>query len=70
MKPDDLRAARLKLGRLTQTEAGLLFGTPLRTWQDWEGGARKPHGSTLLLIRLATERPDVVEWLTQQGETK
>jgi putative transcriptional regulator len=63
-----VREARSRLG-LTQSAAGHLFGATLRTWQDWEGGKRTPHGSTLLLIRLATERPEVVEWLrANQGD--
>lgn len=66
----DLRAVRTKLGKLTQTQAGQLFGATLRTWQDWEAGHRRPHGSALLLIKLACERPDIVQWLTQQGETR
>ena len=69
MKPDDLKAARTKLGKLTQLQAGRLFGATLRTWQDWEGGKRSPTGPTVRLIRLATEMPAVVDWLrARQGD--
>jgi transcriptional regulator with XRE-family HTH domain len=57
-----VREARRSLG-LTQSQAGHLFGATLRTWQDWESGNRKPHGSALLLIELACEKPEVVDWL-------
>jgi putative transcriptional regulator len=69
MKPNAMiREARSKLC-LTQSAAGRLFGATLRTWQDWEGGKRKPHGSATRLIRLATEMPEVVEWLrARQGD--
>jgi transcriptional regulator with XRE-family HTH domain len=57
-----LRALRQRLG-LTQGQMGRLFGSPLRTWQDWEYGKCQPPGPASLLIELADERPDVVEWL-------
>lgn len=37
--PTEIREARASAG-LTQTKAGALIGAPLRTWQDWESGAR------------------------------
>jgi len=37
--PTEIRAAREASG-LTQTAAGALIGAKLRTWQDWESGAR------------------------------
>ena len=37
--PTEIRAARASSG-LTQTAAGALIGAKLRTWQDWESGAR------------------------------
>jgi len=37
--PKKIKAARKKAG-LTQTEAAELIGAAMRTWQDWESGAR------------------------------
>lgn len=37
--PTDVRAARAAAG-LTQTAAADVVGAKLRTWQDWESGAR------------------------------
>lgn len=39
MTPERIRAARTAAD-LTQTAAGELVGGTLRTWQDWESGAR------------------------------
>lgn len=62
----NLKAFRKQLS-LTQVEAGRLFGATLRTWEDWEAGRRKPHGSTLLLLKLVGERPELIEWLRRQA---
>lgn len=40
--PEAIRAAREAAG-LTQTEAAGLIYSTLRTWQDWEAGARRMH---------------------------
>lgn len=37
--PAQVLAARKAAG-MTQTQAGAVIGAPLRTWQDWESGAR------------------------------
>jgi putative transcriptional regulator len=37
--PAEIRASRERAG-LTQTQAGAVIGAALRTWQDWESGAR------------------------------
>ena len=37
--PSDIKMLRLSAG-LTQTEAGMLVGAAIRTWQAWEAGDR------------------------------
>ena len=37
---EEILAARIAAG-LTQTAAGALVCSPLRTWQDWEAGKRR-----------------------------
>jgi putative transcriptional regulator len=57
--PADIRAAREKAG-LTQTEAGALIYSTLRTWQDWEGGQRRMHPGLMELFEIkvkARKRP-------------
>ena len=35
---------------LTQTQFGELFGIPMRTIQEWEGGSRKPPEYVINMI--------------------
>lgn len=49
--PAKIRAAREK-AELTQTEAGELIGAKLRTWQDWESGARNMPAAKWELFQL------------------
>jgi DNA (cytosine-5)-methyltransferase 1 len=51
--PTEIRQARAHAG-LTQTKAGLLIYTPLRTWQDWEAGKRPMHPAFYELFLLKT----------------
>lgn len=55
--PDEIRAAR-HAAWLTQTEAGRLIYSPLRTWQDWEAGISRMHPGLweLYLIKSAANR--------------
>ena len=53
------RAAREKM-RLSQPEFAKLLGVPVATLRNWEQGRTCPDGPGLALLRLATERPDVV----------
>lgn len=46
---------------LTQFEAATLFGVTLRAWQHWESRARAMPGPALVLMRLLTARPELVE---------
>jgi DNA-binding transcriptional regulator YiaG len=49
--PEQIIQARKAAG-LTQTQAaGLIFST-LRTWQDWEAGARRMHPGLWRLFQL------------------
>ena len=52
--PTEIREARALSG-LTQTAAALLIGAKLRTWQDWESGARNmpPVKFEMWLIKAA-----------------
>lgn len=51
--PEAIRAAREAAG-LTQTKAAELVMGTLRTWQDWEGGARRMHPGLWMLFLLLT----------------
>jgi len=55
--PAEIRAARERAG-LTQTEAGALVHTAVRTWQQWEAGDRRMHPAywELFLIKSRTKR--------------
>lgn len=46
--PEEIRAARAAAG-LTQPQAAALIYSTLRTWQDWESGARRMHPAMLEL---------------------
>jgi DNA-binding transcriptional regulator YiaG len=55
--PEDIRAARLAAG-LTQTAAGELLHTALRTWQQWEAGDRKMHPAMWELFCIKSKETD------------
>ena len=46
---------------LSQTRFATLLGVSVRTLQDWEQGRRQPSKAALSLIRIARQRPDVLE---------
>lgn len=48
-----ISAARKHAG-LTQTEAATKIYSKLRTWQDWEGGARRCHPAIFELFLIKT----------------
>lgn len=49
--PEQVTEARKSAG-LTQTEAGALVHSGLRTWQQWERGDRKMHPGLWELFQL------------------
>ena len=53
--PEQLKSYRLSLG-LTQTEAGRVIYTPLRTYQDYEGGKSKMHPGLWELLQAKTDK--------------
>lgn len=55
---DEIRAARHAAG-LTQTEAGSLIYSPLRTWQDWEAGMYRMHPGLWELFCVKTGAKDL-----------
>lgn len=48
---EEILATRKAAG-LTQTEAGALVYSALRTWQQWESGERKMHPAMWELFRI------------------
>ena len=65
-KPEQIRAAREAAG-LTQTQAGeLVFGT-LRTWQDWEHGARRMHPALWAFFLLRTGQHPTAQLVGDPG---
>lgn len=55
-----LRAARKKLG-LRQAEAGRLFGGGVSAFSEYERGKTQPHKSTVLLLKLLNNHPDLLD---------
>ncbi len=55
--PEQIKAAREAAG-LTQTAAGALVHSSLRTWQQWEAGDRKMHPGLweLFCLKVAVQR--------------
>lgn len=51
--PEEIRGARLSAD-LTQTEAGGLVYTTVRSWQRWESGAKPMHPAFWELFRMKT----------------
>jgi len=57
-----LRAARKKL-KLSQAEAGKLFGGGASAFSEYERGKTQPHKSTVLLLRLLDRHPELLHEL-------
>jgi HTH-type transcriptional regulator/antitoxin MqsA len=62
-RAQELRATRKKL-KLTQAEAGRLFGGGAAAFSEYECGKTRPHKSTVLLLRLLDRHPDLLDELT------
>jgi len=54
-----LRATRKKL-KLSQAEAGRLFGGGASAFSEYERGKTQPHKSTVLLLRLLDRHPELL----------
>jgi HTH-type transcriptional regulator/antitoxin MqsA len=57
-----LRATRKKL-KLSQAEAGRLFGGGMSAFSEYERGKTQPHKSTVLLLRLLDRHPELLSEL-------
>lgn len=62
----ELRRIRKKL-RLTQKEAAQLFGGGVNAFSEYERGVTKPAKSTLLLLKVLDNHPDLVEEVRMYG---
>jgi DNA-binding transcriptional regulator YiaG len=54
-KKEDVRLAR-ESASLTQSAAAVLVGSALRTWQDWESGARNMPAAKWELFQLKVKK--------------
>jgi len=63
-----LRATRKKL-KLSQAEAGRLFGGGASAFSEYERGKTQPHKSTVLLLRLLDRHPELLRELTREPAT-
>ena len=57
-----LRATRKKL-KLSQAEAGVLFGGGVSAFSEYEHGKTQPHKSTVLLFQLLDHHPELLKEL-------
>ncbi len=55
--PNAIRAARESAG-LTQAAAAALIYSTMRTWQDWESGARRMHPGLFELFAIKVQTAD------------
>lgn len=58
--PEAIKAAREAAG-LSQTEAGDLVRSALRTWQQWEAGDRRMHPGLWELFQIKAEKETSVD---------
>lgn len=49
--------------KLTQPEFAALLNVSVRTLQEWEQGRREPRGPARALLKIASQRPDVLREL-------
>jgi HTH-type transcriptional regulator/antitoxin MqsA len=59
-----MRNTRKKL-KLTQADAGRLFGGGASAFSEYERGKTQPHKSTVLLLRLLNRHPELMAELVQ-----
>jgi HTH-type transcriptional regulator/antitoxin MqsA len=60
LPPSEIRRIRKKL-KLTQKEAGEIFGGGIRAFSQYERGESRPLKSTDTLLRLLDRHPDLLE---------
>jgi HTH-type transcriptional regulator/antitoxin MqsA len=61
-RAQEMRAVRKKL-KLSQAEAGRLFGGGVSAFSEYERGKTQPHKSTVLLLRLLNRHPELMSEL-------
>ncbi len=57
--PADIRAIRSKL-ELSQSEFAMMIGVSISTLQNWAQGRRQPEGPARALLKIASEKPEVL----------
>ena len=65
----ELRAIRKRLG-LNQSEAADIFGGGVNAFSEYERGVRQPAKSTVLLLKLLDQHPDLLPEVLMAGRTK
>lgn len=62
--PEEIKAARKAAG-LSQTDAGVLVHSALRSWQQWEAGDREMHPAFWELFQMKVGNPS---FLVEHGQ--
>jgi len=62
----ELRAIRKRL-KLTQRQAAELFGGGANSFSDYERGTTRPARSTVLLLKLLDQHPELLQELQSQS---
>jgi len=65
----ELRAIRKRLG-LNQSEAADIFGGGVNAFSEYERGVRQPAKSTVLLLKLLDQHPDLLPEVLATGRTQ
>ena len=60
--PDNIRKVRSKT-RLSQAVFAKVLNVSVSSVRQWEQGTRTPTGSTKVLLKLLSKKPDIVEQL-------
>ncbi len=57
--PMDIKAIRKRL-HVSQSQFAHLIGVSVDTLQNWEQGRREPEGPAKVLLKIASQKPEVV----------
>ena len=57
--PLDVKEIRMNL-RKSQNEFALMIGVSVSTLRNWEQGRRRPEGPARVLLKVASETPEVI----------